>query len=242
MGGLVLLPTVVLVGGALAYYLASDILLIVIMTITAVVLVMLYDDLIDIGIIKRSPFRIRLRLFLFTVITFICGVALAPFLPNTITLLPFGLFENISVTPLYIAVLFTLWCLFWQTSSIIDGVDGLSGTVFLVLFAGCAVVSIVQGNGIVLLLSLMSVSMLIPWLFANYAPAKAYLTETGITILILLFAISTFLLAGGAGAGIWIAFIFGAVLIATWVSNVLQLLYRKKQVKIISYCTTSPPL
>ena len=228
MGGLVLLPTVFTVGSLLSAYFASPLLFIITLTITAVTLAMLYDDLIDIGVIKRNSLRIRERFFILGVITFVCGLNMFLFVPGVLTLLPFAPFESIAVPLIVMAILFVLWCLFWQASSIIDGVDGLSGSIFIILFAGNLVLSILQGNIIVLLLSLMSIGMLIPWLFSNYAPAKAYLTETGITTLIMLYAINTFLLAIGSGDGIWTAIIFGFILIATWGSNVLQVLYRKR--------------
>ncbi len=229
VGGLALLPTVIVVGISLALYLRSDILLLAVLTVAAVSLMMLYDDFTDIGLIKRKSLRIRDRLMLYSVIMLICGFGFASLLPAHITFLPFAPFENVIVSTLVMAVLFTLWCLFWQISSVIDGVDGLSGSIFLVLFIGIGIVSMLQGDTVVLLLSLLAGGMLIPWLFANYAPAKAYLTETGITTLTTLFAISTFLLAvcADSGSGLWIGCIFGGILIATWVSNVLQLLYRK---------------
>ena len=230
MGGLTLVPTIAVLGISLAVFLDSRLLLFVILTIVAVVLIMLYDDLTDIGIINRTPLRIRDRLLLLGGVTMVAGFSIAQIVPHYVTFLPFAPFENVFVGTVGIALLFALWCIFWQVSSVIDGIDGLAGSIFLILFSGTSLLSIMQGNESTLLLSALGLGVVIPWLFANYAPAKAYLTETGITTLITLFATITFLLGVGtaSGAGLWVGAVFGTVLIATWASNVLQLVYRRK--------------
>ena len=50
------------------------------------------------------------------------------------------------------------------------------------------------------------------------------------TFLVSLFAVTSYLLAigGGDAGGIWVALIIGGILIATWISNVIQLYYRKR--------------
>ena len=229
LGGLVLLPTVMIVGISVAYFINSELLLVAILTVAAVALVMFYDDLRDIGVIKRNPLRIRDRLILLGIVTVISGFGLNALLPSYITFLPFTPFEHVYVGIL-LPILFALWCIFWQVSSVIDGIDGLSGSIFLILFVGTSIVSVTQDNLVTLLLSAISIGVIVPWLFANYAPAKAYLTESGITILIMLFAITTFILGVGVnqGDGIWVGILFGGTLIATWMSNVVQLIYRKK--------------
>ena len=230
MGGVTILPTVILIGSFLAWFRDSDVLLLAVFTVSAAVLIMLYDDLTDIGIIKRKPLRIRDRLLCLGAVTVCAGFGFASLLPNHLTFLPFPYFEHVAVGTVVFAVLFAMWCIFWQVSSVIDGIDGLAGSVFLILFTGTFLVSVLQGDEPSLLLSALGLGVLIPWLFANYAPAKAYLTETGITTLTMLFAVITFLLGTGAnpGDGLWVGAIFGAVLIATWVSVVLQLFHRKR--------------
>ena len=230
MGGVTILPTIVLIGSLLAWFRGSDVLFLSVLTISAAVLVMLYDDLTDIGIVKRKPLRIRDRFLCLAALTGFAGLGFAFLIPDGITFLPFDPFMHVAVGPVGMAALFTAWCIFWQASSVIDGIDGLAGSVFLVLFSGTAIVSVLQGDGTALLLSAVGLGVIVPWLFANYAPAKAYLTETGITALIMLFAIITFLLGTGAdaGDGLWVGGIFGSVLIATWASIVLQMLYRKR--------------
>ena len=230
VGGITFIPTLIIITAFITPALQSEIFLLAVLSVLAVTLVMLYDDLADIGVLPRKPIRIRVRLTLFSLIALLCGYALTKFLPAGLTFLPFMPFENVLLPATILALLFMLWCLFWQISSVIDGVDGLSGTIFLLLFSGTTILSVMQKNPEALLLSALSMGILFPWLYVNVAPAKAYLTETGITLLLMLFSIITFLLAVGTegGDGLWVGILFGAVLIATWLSNILQLWYRKK--------------
>lgn len=229
IGGLTLLPTVLCIGLVVAWLLQSLVLVLSIALVVAVAAVALYDDLLDIGLLRGQVWRARKRLLLLGSVAFVGGIGLYQLLPATVTFLPFLSFEQVSVG-LWFPVLFAAWYVFWQASSMIDGIDGLSGSVFLLLFFGTAILSVLQGNVDAFMLSALGAGVVVPWLFVNYAPAKAYLTETGITILLMLYALISFLLGSGtyAGDGLWVGGIFGIVLIATWVSNVLQLLYRKK--------------
>ena len=229
IGGLTLLPTIVLVGLTAAWVLQSVLLVFSVTLLFVVALVALYDDLLDVGLLRGEVWRARKRLLLLGSVALVGGVWLYTLSSDTITFLPFSVFEQVSVG-LWFPVLFAAWYVFWQASSMIDGIDGLSGSVFLLLFLGTAVVSVLQGSIEPFILSALGAGVVVPWLFVNYAPAKVYLTEAGITILLLLYALISFLLGSGehAGDGLWVSGIFGVVLIATWGSNVLQILYRKK--------------
>ncbi len=230
IGGLTLLPTVLFVGLAVAWLLQSMLLVFSVALVFAVALVALYDDLLDVGLLRGKVWRVRKRLLLLGSVAFVGGIGLYQLFPDMmITFLPFSVFEQVPVG-LWFPVLFAAWYVFWQASSMIDGIDGLSGSVFLLLFLGTAVVSVLQGDAEPFILSALGAGVVVPWLFVNYAPAKVYLTEVGITILLMLYALISFLLGSGeyAGDGLWVSGIFGIVLIATWGSNVLQLLYRKK--------------
>ena len=242
VGGLLLIPTILLIGIPLGLFLSSPTFLgspvfsgshafiLSILAVTAVFLVALYDDLTDIGILKCRHLRVRERLLLMGAVAFVFGYGFAVHVIDTVTLLPFSPFEFMQLSPVVVGILFAVWCVFWQVSSIIDGIDGLSGSIFLALFFGTLILSVLHNNPETAVLSVLGLGVLVPWLAVNYAPAKVYMTETGITICIMLFAVITFLLSADSagGDGLWSACIFGIVLIATWVSNILQLLYRKK--------------
>ena len=230
IGGLTLLPTIVFIGLCVAWLLQSMLMIVCVVVVFGVAVVALYDDLLDIGLLQGKVWRARKRLFLMGFVAVLGGIGLYyQLLPGTLSFLPFAPFENVSVG-MWLPLLFALWYIFWQASSMIDGIDGLSGSIFLVLFLGTAAVSALQGAVEPFLLSALGAGTMVPWLFANYAPAKAYLTETGITILLMLYALISFLLGSGTdnADGLWVGGIFGLVLIATWGSNAIQLLYRKQ--------------
>ena len=229
IGGLTLLPTVIFIGLCVVWLTQSLLFALCIALVGAVALVGLYDDLLDVGAVRGSPWRIRKRFFILGFVALLGGVGFSFLLPGTVTFLPVYSFEGVPVGILF-PVLFAVWYIFWQASSVIDGIDGLAGSIFLVLFIGTALLSFLQNHPEAFLLSSLGAGVVVPWLFVNYAPAKAYLTETGITVLLMLFAIITFLLGSGAqaGDGLWVGGIFGGVLITTWLSNVLQLVYRRR--------------
>ena len=229
MGGLTILPTLFGSVCVLAAVTDSAVFWICAAALAGVSVVAVYDDLIDVGVLRRKRLVISHRLFFLWLVAVSVGYGLQSVIPEYVTFLPFGPFNAVPTGGL-LFLLFAFWFLFWQLSSIIDGIDGLSGSVFFVLFLGTGVLSGIQGHSEALLLSAVGAGVLIPWLFINYAPAKAYLTETGITALVMLFSLITFLLAAGEnpGNGLWFGLLSGAVLIMTWFSNILQLLYRKK--------------
>ena len=229
LGGLSFFPTIFIVT-FLAFFLPlPKPFIIILILLLSMSIFTLYDDLTDIGRTKRKSLSFIRRLIVLFFITLAGGVVLQSSLPTIITFLPFEPFIGVEVGLLF-GLFFAMWYVFWHVSSIIDGIDGLSSSVYITLFMGTGILSIYQGNVEAYLLSSLAIGLLIPYLYFNSHPAKLYLTEVGITILTFLFASTTFLLAVGAdgGSGIWLGFIFGVVLIGTWVSNVLQLAYRKK--------------
>ena len=232
IGGLSLIMVFFPIGIFVAILTKSVIIAIGIFCVAAATLFALYDDFITIGKINRRELGIKKRFIILGLLMSVYGWSMYVLLPNYISFLPIPFFENVYVGP-FMILLFPMWVLFWQASSIIDGIDGLSGTIYLILFMGIAGLSMLVGNLVVLTFAIIAIAILIPWLFLNYFPAAAYLTETGITFLSSLFALCTFLLAIGvnSGSGIWAGIIFGGVLIATWLSNIIQLFFRYKKGK-----------
>ena len=216
MGGLLFVPVLLLV---LLYALFIDqkFLILGLLVVLLLTLVAIYDDLCDIGRIKRN-FGIKKRLLLIFILTLLPGYV---FYQAELTTL-FGIDIGWLIIP-FVA----LWFLFWQLASPIDGIDGISGLIFLALFFGTAVLSLIQGINITYILSIVMIGSIIAFLMFNLAPAKVFLTETGITILLSTFAYITLVLGLGNGDGIWLGLLFGLLLIFTWVSNIIQLTYRR---------------
>ena len=131
-------------------------------------------------------------------------------------------------------ILFTsFWFIVWYTTTVIDGIDGLAGSIYVVI-------------ALVLGLMLLSTSILSTALFSlaggilgfllyNKKPAKIYLSESGTMPILFFFSYTALFVQTGGSAGsetvhtipIWFFIIVGGVLLATIASNVLQLTYRK---------------
>ena len=113
-------------------------------------------------------------------------------------------------------------------SGIIDGIDGLSGGVFLFIFAAYTGIALIQGQTDIAMFCAAIVGGLLAFLWFNIPPARFYMTETGIMALTLALATVAFLtdeLVGGVG--ISLLPIIGGLLVVTVASNVIQVLSKK---------------
>jgi len=139
--------------------------------------------------------------------------------------IPFG-------EPLYVGILlipfFILFTNAVYASGVIDGIDGLSGGVFATVFAAYAGVAILQSQYDLAAFCIMLVGAILAFLWFNIPPARFWMTETGsmpLTLTLAVIVLMTDQLVGGYGIALF--FIIGLVLIATVLSNIIQLLYRK---------------
>ena len=108
------------------------------------------------------------------------------------------------------------------SSSVIDGIDGMSGGVFAFLFMLFGVIAFLRGQIDLAAFCAVLVSTLAVFLWFNTPPAKFYLGETGIlalttTLTVIAFLTNTIILLP----------IAGIMLIATTGSNIIQIAYRK---------------
>ncbi len=134
--------------------------------------------------------------------------------------------------PLYLGILiipfFILLTNAVYASGVIDGIDGLSGGVFATVFAAYAGVAIVQSQYDLAAFCVMIVGAILAFLWFNIPPARFWMTETGSMALTLTLAVVLLMtdeLVGGYGISLF--FIIGFVLIATVLSNIIQISYRK---------------
>ncbi len=139
--------------------------------------------------------------------------------------IPFGdpLYVGILLIPLF--VLFTNAV---YASGVIDGIDGLSGGVFATVFTAYAGVAILQSQYDLAAFCIMIVGAILAFLWFNIPPARFWMTETGsmpLTLTLAVIVLMTDQLVDGYGIALF--FIIGLVLIATVLSNIIQLLYRK---------------
>lgn len=119
--------------------------------------------------------------------------------------------------PFFMAVM-----LFIYASGVIDGLDGLAGGVFAIIFSAYGVIAFFQNQIDLAAFSFVIVGGLLAFLWFNIPPARFYMSETGSMALTLTLTVVAFLTKQIAVLPI-IAF----PLIATVFSNIIQLSSRK---------------
>lgn len=128
----------------------------------------------------------------------------------------------------FIIPFFVLLTLMLYASGVIDGIDGLSGGVFASIFAAYTGIAVIQSQFDLAVFCATVVGAIMAFLWFNVPPARFWMTETGSMALTLSLATVVFMTDSlGEGNGISLLLIVGLPLIATVLSNVLQVLYRK---------------
>jgi phospho-N-acetylmuramoyl-pentapeptide-transferase len=133
--------------------------------------------------------------------------------------IPLGIF----IIPFFVLVTLALYA-----SGVIDGIDGLAGGVFSIIFMAYAGIAFAQ-NQIALAAFAATVSgATFSFLWFNIPPARFYLTETGSMALTLALAVTAFSADSlGEGVGISVLPIIALPLFATVVGNILQVIWKK---------------
>jgi phospho-N-acetylmuramoyl-pentapeptide-transferase len=138
---------------------------------------------------------------------------------NSINIPIYGL---LYLTPILFAFILTMIMLATYSGGIIDGVDGLSGGVMMMIYSAYGVIALTQNQYDIATLCFTIVSGILAFLWFNIAPAKFYNTETGMTGLLLTIVIIAYLTDGVAYLPV-IAFL----LYITVASTIIQLLSKK---------------
>jgi phospho-N-acetylmuramoyl-pentapeptide-transferase len=134
--------------------------------------------------------------------------------------------------PLYLGVLiipfFILLTMALYASGVIDGIDGLSGGVFAIIFSAYAGVAIIQSQFDLAAFCLMVTGGILAFLWFNIPPARFWMTETGSMALTLTLA-AVVMMSDNlvSGYGVALLPVIGFLLVITVLSNIVQILYRK---------------
>jgi len=124
---------------------------------------------------------------------------------------------------------FLLLSLAVYASGVIDGIDGLSGGVFAAIFSAYTGIAFIQMQYDVAAFSATVVGAILAFLWFNIPPARFYMTETGTMALTLTLAVVALMTDAVAdGYGIALLPVVAAPLVATVVSNIIQVTYRKR--------------
>lgn len=125
--------------------------------------------------------------------------------------------------PFFVAVALALYA-----GSIIDGIDGLSGGVYGIIFASYAGIAFFQNQMDIAAFCAAVVGGLLAFLWFNIPPARFYLSETGTMALTLALTIIAFLTdTRTGGVGIAVLPIIAFPLVVTVLSSVAQVTSKK---------------
>lgn len=169
--------------------------------------------------------RLSVRLLLITILaTFIGWWFYAKLGVSTIGI-PFStpLELGVFIIPFFILLTNALYA-----SGVIDGIDGLSGGVFAIIFSAYSGVAILQDQYDLAAFCAMVTGAILAFLWFNIPPARFWMTETGsmaLTLTLAVVVIMTDQLVDGYG--ISLLPIIGFLLVITVASNLIQLTYRK---------------
>lgn len=123
---------------------------------------------------------------------------------------------------------FVLVALAIYASSVIDGIDGLSGGTLLFIFTAYTGIAVYQNQIDLAAFCATIVGGLLAFLWFNVPPARFYMTETGIMALTMSLTIIVFMTDTlGGGEGLSVLPVIGILLVLTVLSDVIQLIAKK---------------
>lgn len=169
--------------------------------------------------------RLSVRLTLISVLSLAIGWWFYSKLGVDTVSLPFWgqVYVGIGLIPIFV-----LLTNFIYASGVIDGIDGLAGGVFAIVFSAYAGVALVQNQYDLAAFCVMLSGAILAFLWYNIPPARFWMTETGTMSLTLTLAVVVLMTDGLVeGNGLTLFPIIGLLLVATVVSNILQLSYRR---------------
>lgn len=110
------------------------------------------------------------------------------------------------------------------SGGVIDGIDGLAGGIFSIIFSAYAGIAFYQSQINLAAFCAVVVGGLLAFLWFNIPPARFYMSETGSMALTLALAIVAFMSDSlGEGRGIAVLPIIALPLVVTTLSNIIQL-------------------
>jgi len=187
-------------------------------------LVGLMDDLLEVQ--GKAGLPIQLRLAVVAAISFLSACWFYYKLDVSSISFPFmsGVLElGLWFIPFFVAV-----ALFIYAGGVIDGIDGLAGGVFATIFAAYAGIAFFQTQMDIAALAAAISGGLLAFLWFNIPPARFYLSETGTMGLTLALVVIAFLTDTlGNGEGISVLPVIALLLVATVVSNIVQVAGKK---------------
>lgn len=152
---------------------------------------------------------------------------------DSVSMLGFGeLTLGVWFIPFFV---FVAICIYM--SSVIDGIDGLAGGVFMFIFTAYAGIALWQNQIDIAAFSATVVGGILAFLWFNIPPARFYMSETGVMALTMSLTIVAFMTDTlGEGEGVSVLPIIGFLLVATVAANTMQIIgkrvFRRKVLSI----------
>lgn len=191
-------------------------------------LVGLIDDFLEVrgtGDYASGGLSLRKRLFVVASVALLC--ALWFFFKLEVSSIALPVFGDITIGWLFIP-LFVLVTLGIYSGGVIDGIDGLAGGIFATMFSAYAIIAFSQNQIDLAAFSATIVGSILAFLWFNIPPARFYMSETGTMGLTVTLSIVAFMTDSlGEGHGLIALPIIAAPLIATTLSDIIQLASKK---------------
>ena len=188
-------------------------------------LVGLANDLLDIRAEGEKGIRLRTRILFVALV----GLGIGWWFYAKLGMVAIGIpgdgtfFVGSFIIPIFMLVMIALYA-----GGVIDGIDGLSGGVFASIFMAYAGVAYFQDQLNLAAFSATIVGATLAFLWFNIPPARFWMTETGTMGLTMTIAVMAFMTdTPGGGYGIAALPVIAFLLVATVLSNVLQVLSKK---------------
>ncbi len=183
----------------------------------------LIDDILEVRN-SAGGVPLRVRLAAVTVIAAFCGWWFYAKLGVSSIGIPFS--EPLVLGPLFI-LFFVMVALALYASGIIDGIDGLAGGVFGIVFMAYAGIAFTQDQIALAGFSAAVSGAILAFLWFNIPPARFYLSETGTMALTLALTVVAFSADTlGDGVGVFVLPILAFPLAATVFSSLLQVFWK----------------
>jgi len=161
-------------------------------TLAAGALIGFLDDYFDVtrsGVFAEG-LSSKKRLFLILIMSLVGAWWFYFKLGVTSVLIPFvgSLFVGPLIIPLFIIMMFGIYA-----GGVIDGIDGLSGGVFAVIFSAYGLIAFMQNQIDIAAFSFVIVGGILAFLWFNIPPARFYMGETGSMALTITLTVIAFL-------------------------------------------------
>ncbi len=187
------------------------------------------DDLMEIYSIKGGHHAGGMSLKKRLLVVALAGLACGFWFYNKLNVdgigLPFGgeIYLGWVLVPLFAVVM-----LFIYSGGVIDGIDGLSGGVFAVIFSTYAGIAFAQYQIDLAALCAVIVGGILAFLWFNIPPARFYMSETGSMALTVTLTVVAFMTDSlGGGYGLLVLPVVAMPLVVTTLSVVIQVLSKK---------------